>query len=430
MHGQIREVTESSELIMDQKETMAAILQEEINHARVRQNEHIQLKRNNYCHIEITLERDNQTKINSLLERHENLVKSVNDASQQRDLNKAAQIQSHCQNCESLRMDLDKKLELEVEETLDLEKGNKLLQEELDKVVKQVEEEIKVEAQTTTSHYQSILDSEKEMKINYQSIIGRMKMKSDAQRVLIDDKKQEIKKRLEIEENLQNENKELHSEIAKFEEELEHNKNLLLEKKAYLKSFETKTNEIGTCKVVLEFKIGEIAKEISEQKKLIDKLSCNLDDLAKESTDLDDSETLLQKIQINTSAEIQKLQNKISIDRERINAKNNAINHIVSSIHECAQLIQRPSELRSRAAELRARANEFESDENLFSSINSPDAEVNNEKDDVELEQLRGELKEITRRNNRAKLKDNEKMNDLMKVNMDLMQEIDQVRAK
>ena len=327
-------------------------------------------------------------------------------------------------------MDLDKKLELEVEETLDLEKGNKLLQEELDKVVKQVEEEIKVEAQTTTSHYQSILDSEKEMKINYQSIIGRMKMKSDAQRVLIDDKKQEIKKRLEIEENLQNENKELHSEIAKFEEELEHNKNLLLEKKAYLKSFETKTNEIGTCKVVLEFKIGEIAKEISEQKKLIDKLSCNLDDLAKESTDLDDSETLLQKIQINTSAEIQKLQNKISIDRERINAKNNAINHIVSSIHECAQLIQRPSELRSRAAELRARANEFEIDENLFSSINSPDAEVNNEKDDVELEQLRGELKEITRRNNRAKLKDNEKMNDLMKVNMDLMQEIDQVRAK
>jgi len=295
-----------------------------------------------------SFELESKNKLAKAIEDYLKTEESIKIKTDLQDQKEKEQLSSHEDQLSNLEHELKTSLDIVTREMEHTENENKCLKAEIFEHSRQVKEDISDEIDYMTIRYDKFIKDEKDVVLKCTSAIGIIKMKISAAMREIEERKEEIKNMLEVEENMTEENRSLQMNVEELKAQSSSVDTLLKERSASLEKLRKKNEELTAFKFVLDFKVLELSK-------LIDPRETERKDLEQQllSKEEQKQKMNLHYIELrenidNMNAEVQRTKEKIERYRGRVRNQESTIRKLLLGIRESSQLIQRPEELKSK----------------------------------------------------------------------------------
>jgi len=333
---------------LEREETKIKILAEEMRNLKRKYGELLLSKEKELHETRRSFELESKNKLAKAIEDYLKTEESIKIKTDLQDQKEKEQLSSHEDQLSNLEHELKTSLDIVTREMEHTENENKCLKAESFEHSRQVKEDISDEIDYMTIRYDKFIKDEKDVVLKCTSAIGIIKMKISAAMREIEERKEEIKNMLEVEENMTEENRSLQMNVEELKAQSSSVDTLLKERSASLEKLRKKNEELTAFKFVLDFKVLELSK-------LIDPRETERKDLEQQllSKEEQKQKMNLHYIELrenidNMNAEVQRTKEKIERYRGRVRNQESTIRKLLLGIRESSQLIQRPEELKSK----------------------------------------------------------------------------------
>lgn len=414
---------------MEREETKIKILAEEMRNLKQKYGEVLFSKEKELHETRRSFELESKNKLAKAIEDYlktEESIKIKRDLQEQKE---TEQISSHEDQLSNLEHELKSSLDIVTREMEHTENENRRLNAEIKEQSRQVQEDISDEIDCMTTRYEKLIKNEKDVVLKSTSAIGITKMKISAAIREIEERKEEIKNMLEVEENMTEENRSLQMNVEELKARSSSIDTLLKERGTSLEILRKKNEELTAFKFVLDFKVLELSK-------LIDPRETERKDLEQQllSKQAQKQKMNLHYIELrnnidNMNEEVQRMKEKIERYRGRVRNQESTIRKLLLGIRESSQLIQRPEELKPKIDLLNniwIKSDFFAEGSKKEEANIRPRAMFNLQK---EYRRLLNDLKDSNLENEKNAGRNRNERTSLVEENLGLLKEIEKLRS-